>query len=226
MCHELLICLIDESGNLIGPSSFLKIAEQCGLIQEIDRWVLRAAIRHLARAQAAGDRLLLSVNLSAKALADRELLQVVRRELAGTSVDLGNLVIEITETAAIADLRRAKRFMNRMRALGCRFALDDFGVGFSSLNHVKSLPLDIVKIDGTFIRHLPYDRVDQHIVQSICYAAQGMGRKTVAEFVGNEETVQMLKELGVDYGQGYFLGRPMPMSSFLSGSGAGLAGAA
>jgi len=153
----------------------------------------------------------LEVNLSGKSIGDPELPELIEREIAATGVDPGRLVFEITETAAIANMDLARSFAERLRKLGCRFALDDFGAGFSSFYYLKHLPLDYVKIDGDFIRNLAGSLTDQLVVKSIVDIARGMGMKTIAEFVENAETVEMLREKGVDYSQGYHHGRPEPM---------------
>jgi diguanylate cyclase (GGDEF)-like protein len=214
--YELLIRAAEVGGELVLPSVFLGIAERSGLIQEIDRWVVRRAINTLAEQQAAGNAVRFEVNLSAKAFADHELLPMIQRELAETAIDPSNLVLEVTETAAIANLDEARRFIETLQAMGCKFALDDFGVGFSSFAHLKYLPVDYLKIDGSFIHELSRNVVDQHLVQAIVDVARSLGKQTIAEFVNDDDTVYLLQKYGVDFAQGFHIGRPRPLEEILS----------
>lgn len=206
--HELLLRMVGDGGEVIPPGSFLGVAERFGLVHQIDRWVVRRAIGIIADHRRAGQDLCLAVNLSGKAFADRELPNLIRRQLEENAIDPTRLVLEITETAAVADINQARQFVDLLRGLGCRFALDDFGVGFSSFYNLKHLPVDYLKIDGSFIRDLPRDAVDEHVVKAMVEVARGMGKQTVAEFVEDEETLRLLREYGVDYAQGYHIGRP------------------
>ncbi len=215
--YELLIRLAGDDGEVILPSALLGIAEQSSVIHTIDRWVVQRAIRLIAAEHAAGRRLCLEVNLSARAFADRELLPLLKRELVRSGADPASLVLEITETAAIADMSQARRFITTLKRLGCRFAIDDFGAGFSSFYYLKHLPVDYVKIDGSFIHDLPRNPVDQHLVRAIVEVARGLNIRTIAEYVGDEETVRLLRDYGVDYAQGYHIGRPQPVEEILSG---------
>ena len=207
--YEVLVRMIGVGGEVIAPVEFIETAEQFGLIGELDRWVVRAAIQQLAADKDGGYRL--ELNLSGCSVGDPELPEWIERELATAGVDPGRLVFEITETAAIASMAHARVFAQRVRRLGCRLALDDFGAGFSSLSYLKHLPVDYVKIDGDFIRNLAGSVTDQLVVKAIVDIARAMGVKTVAEFVENAETVAMLREKGIDYSQGYYHGRPRPM---------------
>ena len=211
---ELLIRMLGADGELILPAEFLPIAERTGLIHAIDRWVVSQAIGMIEDAQLKGTDLILEVNLSGKAFSDPNLLAVISQRLAESQIPPGNLVFEITETAAVADLNAAQRFIQALRRVGCRFAIDDFGVGFSSFSYLKHLPVDYVKIDGSFIRNITSDAVDQSLVKAMVGMAKALGKQTVAEFVGNQETVDLLKDMGVDYGQGFYLGVPAPLSLF------------
>ena len=207
--HELLVRLVDEQGRIVPPGEFLGIAERAGLIRSIDRWVLRQAIRLLAEQARRGHALSLAVNLSGPAFTDDELLAWMRQELATAGAPPSQLVLEITETAAIADLGRARRFVETLRAVGCRFALDDFGVGFGSFYYLKHLPVDYVKIDGSFIRSVGQDPVDAQIVKAIVEVAAGLGIQTIAECVEEASTIERLRQYGVDFAQGYAIGRPL-----------------
>ena len=136
---------------------------------------------------------------------------MIERELASTSISPASLVLEVTETAAIANIPQAQKFVGTLKELGCKFALDDFGAGFSSFYHLKHLPVEYLKIDGSFIRNLPRDSMDQHLVKAMVGVASSLGIETIAEFVEDEDTVQLLREYGVGYAQGYHIGRPCPL---------------
>lgn len=211
-----LLARLDLGDRILPASEFVGIAERFGLIQSLDRWVVRRAIKLLSDRRSARRNLRLAVNLSAMAFRDSELLPLIQRELAATGIEPARLALEVTESAAIANIAEAQRFVKTLRGLGCRFALDDFGVGFSSFYHLKHLPVDFLKIDGTFVRDIARSPVDQHLVKGIVQVARGLGKQTIAEFVGDEETVRLLREYGVDYAQGYHLGEPEDVSKILS----------
>ncbi len=211
--YELLLRMRGPDGELIAPSVFLDIAERSGLIQDIDRWVVRRAIRQLAQHEAAGHQVRFEVNLSGKAFADAELLPMIQEELSFYGVNPANLVLEVTETAAIANIGAAQTFVRTLQGIGCGFALDDFGVGFSSFSQLKHLPVDYLKIDGSFVQDLAVNQVDQHLVGAIVSVARGLGKMTIAEFVSDRETVQLLKQYGVDFAQGYHIAEPVPLSA-------------
>jgi diguanylate cyclase (GGDEF)-like protein/PAS domain S-box-containing protein len=219
--HELLLRMVGNHGEMIAPGAFIETAERFGLIQELDRWVVRNAIGLLASDGPDEDHKL-EVNLSGKSIGDPDLPELIERELRRTGVDPARLIFEITETAAIANMDQARAFAERLTRLGCRFALDDFGAGFSSFYYLKHLPLDYLKIDGDFIRGLTTNVTDQLVVKSMVDIARGMGMKTIAEFVENAETFAMLHEYGVDYSQGYYHGRPQPVSLLALQSPAGV----
>jgi EAL domain-containing protein (putative c-di-GMP-specific phosphodiesterase class I) len=205
--YEALIRLADEpGGRLIAPGTFLPAAECCGLAPAIDRLVVERVAAVLA-----GRTTRVAVNLSALSVTDRGMLAHIESELTRHEVDPARLVLEITETAAISDMRRATTFCEGARALGCTIALDDFGVGFGSLYYAKRLPFDYLKIDGDFVRDLCAAGNDRIMVRAIVDVARGMGRETIAEFVGDEPTMGLLRELGVDYAQGFQIGRPRPL---------------
>lgn len=215
--HELLIRMVDDHGDLIPPATFLYIAERFGLIAEIDRWVIKQAVRLLD--QSAGDPRppVLEVNLSGLSLGDEQLLAQIESDLrAHPRVDPARLVFEVTETAAVADIQRARQFAERLSSLGCRFALDDFGAGFGSLYYLKHLPFDYLKIDGEFVAGAAGNRTDQLVIEAAVRLAQGLGKQTIAEFVGDETTKNLMRSLGVDFCQGYLIGRPAPIASALA----------
>jgi diguanylate cyclase (GGDEF)-like protein/PAS domain S-box-containing protein len=215
---ELLLRLPGATGELILPAQFLYTAERSGLILEIDRWVLRRAIELISERRESGEQVRLAVNVSGRSVGDPQLLALIEEELQRTAIDPASLTLEVTETAAIANMDRARGFATKLRSLGCQFALDDFGAGFGSFYYLKHIPFDYVKIDGEFIRNLPTHTTDQLILDSIVQMSKGLGKHTIAEYVGNPETVEMLKQHGVDYGQGFHLGKPVPLSEALAGA--------
>jgi len=208
--YEVLLRMRDEDGKILLPGSFIQVAEQTGLIRYIDHYVLKHGIAKLAELQQQGQNISLSLNLSGHAIVDPELKPLLERLLAEYSADPTQLIFELTETAAVADIPQARELMNEMKKLGCRFSVDDFGTGFASFRYLRELPVDVVKIDGSFITHLTSNADDRLFVQALVMVARGMGKQTVAEFVENAETLAMLQALGVDYAQGYFIGRPQP----------------
>ena len=181
-------------------------------MREIDAWVTRRAIRLIEAHRHAGRDLRLEVNLSGRTIGDNSLPRMIESELEGTGIDPSNLIFEITETAAISNMDEAREFASALTALGCRFALDDFGAGFGSFYYLKYLPLDYLKIDGDFIGNLARSETDQAVVRAIVDLSRSLGKKTIAEFVGNPETVNLLREYGIDYAQGFYIGHPQPVS--------------
>jgi diguanylate cyclase (GGDEF)-like protein/PAS domain S-box-containing protein len=213
--HELLLRMVDERGEVIPPAAFIGIAERFDLMQDIDRWVVARAIRLMGEQKAAGRDLVFEVNISGSSTGDPELLTIIEHELAETGVDPVNLVLEVTETTAVANIPRAQQFAARLAELGCRFALDDFGAGFGSFYYLKHLPFDLLKIDGEFVRSCTTSTTDQLLIRAAVDIARGLGKKTIAEYVGDEETVELLRKLGVDYAQGFHIGRPGPLAARL-----------
>jgi diguanylate cyclase (GGDEF)-like protein/PAS domain S-box-containing protein len=214
--YELLLRMPDDHGDLIPPGSFLYIAERLGLIADIDRWVTKRAIEMLAEQRALGHDLRLEVNLSGRTIGDEQLFELIKRRLDETGVPPDRLIFEVTETAAVAHIARAASFAERLTDLGCKFALDDFGAGFGSFYYLKHLPFDYLKIDGEFVRHCASNDIDRTLISAVVGIARGMGTRTIAEFVGDEESVEVLTRLGVDYGQGFHLGRPAPLAEHLA----------
>jgi EAL domain-containing protein (putative c-di-GMP-specific phosphodiesterase class I) len=207
--HEALVRLADEpDGGVIGPASFLPAAERYGLIRVIDRMVLEKVVALLAEAPGS-----IAMNLSALSVTDPAMLGEIERVLALHDVDPRRLVIEVTETASISDMPRASEFCAGVQRLGCAVALDDFGAGFGSFHYLKHLPFSYLKIDGDFIRGLPGSAHDQLVVRALVGLVREMGQQTIAEFVGDRETLELLREYGVDYAQGFEIGRPAPMPS-------------
>ena len=214
--YELLLRMRDERGELLPPASFLGVAERYDLLGSIDRWVARRAIRMLAERLPGEHPLTLEVNLSGRSLGDPRLLDIIEDEIAETGVDPRLLVFEVTETTAVASIPRAQDFAARLADLGCRFALDDFGAGFGSFYYLKHLPFDFLKIDGEFVRSCTRDATDRLVIGAVVDIARGLGARTVAEHVGDRETVDALSAMGVDLGQGYHLGRPRPLAEWLA----------
>jgi diguanylate cyclase (GGDEF)-like protein/PAS domain S-box-containing protein len=212
---ELLIRMLNERDELVPPASFLGTAERFGLIRSIDRWVVRQAIELLGRERKKGNLLRVSVNLSGKSLADLELTTFIETELAEQGVEPHQLTLEVTEHAAITDIERAKIFAFAIKQIGCRLALDDFGVGSSSFNHLKHLPVDYLKIDGSFIRDLPKNAIDQHLVKAMVEVSRALRKRTVAEFVSSPEILKMVRDSGVDFAQGFHIGKPDSIQTLL-----------
>jgi diguanylate cyclase (GGDEF)-like protein/PAS domain S-box-containing protein len=208
--HELLLRMTDPAEGLILPDAFLDIAIKFNLIQEIDHWVLRQAIRLLKEESQAGRRPVLEVNLSAKAFVDLELLALLEKEMP--QVNPGSLVLDITEISTLSEFHHAQNFIVALKKLGCRCALDDFGVGLTSFQHLKHLPLDYLKIDGSLIQNLAHNPVNQHIVQAISHLTRTLGMQTIAQYVETPETIDLLREYGVDMAQGFEIGEPAPLA--------------
>ena len=208
---ELLLRMRGDGGELLSPGLFLDVAERFGHMQAIDRWVVGQAIALLAereRTQVPGR---LEVNLSGSSVTDTAILDWIVAEVANAAVDPTRLVFEVTETSAIESFDRARAFAERLAGLGCQFALDDFGAGFGSFYYLKRLPFDCVKIDGDFIKRLPVSPADQHIVKAVVDSSRGLGKETIAEFVEDQATLDLLRDYGVDYAQGFHIGRPAPV---------------
>jgi EAL domain-containing protein (putative c-di-GMP-specific phosphodiesterase class I) len=206
---ELLLRLRGEDGTIVEPGDFLPAAERSDLIHHVDRWVVRRAIALLASSD---DDFALEVNLSGRAFSDPEMLPLVQRELAERRVTPRRLIFEITETAAVADLEQARNHLTTLRSLGCRFAIDDFGIGFSSFHYLRHLPVDYLKIDGSYIRTLLHNPIDAALVGAIVELARTLGLGTIAEHVEDAETAVWLRDHGVDYAQGFFIGAPRPLA--------------
>jgi diguanylate cyclase (GGDEF)-like protein/PAS domain S-box-containing protein len=208
MDYEVLVRMICDDGQIILPGGFMPAAERFGLIHSVDRWIVNRAIRQLASLHDNGHRASFSINLSGKAFEDATLLPLIQDLLDSTALDPTWVTFEITETAAIANLAAAEEFITLLKDIGCQFALDDFGSGFSSFAYLKHLPVDKLKIDGAFVKGMAHSTVDQAMVESMNQVAHALGKRTVAECVENEETLVLLREMGIDLAQGNYLGRP------------------
>jgi EAL domain-containing protein (putative c-di-GMP-specific phosphodiesterase class I) len=202
--YELLVRLRDAPE--LASAELVAAAERFGQIQAVDGWMVARAIGLLTETE----DLVLHVNLAAASIGDPELMTFLERTVLAAGIAPGRLVFEVTETAAIADIAAARSVVERLRATGCRFALDDFGAGFATFTVLKQLPFDLLKIDGEFVRDLPGSLVDRLAVEAMVGIARGLGMATVAEYVSGDETLSLLRELGVDHAQGYHVGAPRP----------------
>ncbi|MBT8144293.1 MAG: EAL domain-containing protein [Gammaproteobacteria bacterium] len=215
---EILLRLRTDNGEVLGPNEFIPAAERYNLMPAIDRWVVRNTLKMLSanlprRVRAAN---VWAINLSGQSIGDGAFLEFVTRETSQAAVPPESICFEITETAAVADLDQACRFVEALKERGFRFALDDFGTGLSSFAYLKSLPVDYLKIDGTFVREIADDRISESMVSAITQIGHVMGLETIAEFVENDAIRDCLVRVGVTFGQGYGIERPRPLMSYLS----------
>lgn len=211
--YEIFIRLMHDGGEIL-PGGFLPAAERFGVMHNVDRWMVRQAIARLAEMNASMTQPLhLSINLSEKTLDDAEFMTVLRDALTEHQVAPALLTFEISEATVMARLSLSEAFIRQLREIGCQVALDDFGSGFCSLAFLKQLPVDKLKIDAGYIQRMGDSEIDRAMVQSIAQVARVMGKVTVAESVEDGRTLEMLREMGVDYAQGYYLGRPQPLQS-------------
>ncbi|MCK4865400.1 MAG: EAL domain-containing protein [Gammaproteobacteria bacterium] len=208
--YEVLLRMDLDDGQRILPGGFIPAAERFGLINNVDRWTVRHAMHSLVKLHEENSNIHFAINLSGRAFEDKELLPMIQGILDNTGLEPTSLTFEITETAAIANIAAAKNFIEKLKDMGCQFALDDFGTGFCSFAYLKSLPVDKLKIDGAFVQSLDTSKVDRAMVQSMNQIAHALGKQTIAEFVQNEKTLNILKDYGVDFAQGHYLGRPLP----------------
>lgn len=207
--YEILLRMRDENGGIISPGLFIEAAERYGITPNIDRWVIRSALRWLVSEADERERLAMcSINLSGQSLGDEKFLPFVIDQFQMSGIDAAKICFEITETAAIASYSQANRFINALKELGCMFALDDFGTGLSSFGYLKHFPVDFLKIDGSFVKEILHDPIDREMVRSINEIGHLTGKKTIAEFAENEEIITMLRGMGVDYAQGYGVSEP------------------
>ncbi len=206
--YEVLVRMRESDGTLIAPGKFIPAAEQFGLIQRLDQQIVSKAVRCLADLPRDLGQVGLSINLSGLSVGSQEMYHRIERELREAGVEPSRVTFEITETAACEQLDSAVEFIQKVRQLGCNISLDDFGVGFSSFSYLKHLRADILKIDGSFIRDIHNNNADQLFVKALVDVARGMGMRTIAEFVENEQVFDRVRSLGVDYVQGYYLGKP------------------
>ena len=215
--YEILLRMRDENGGIISPGLFIEAAERFDKTPDIDRWVIRNAFRWLVSDSDERERLLLcSINLSGKSVGDEKFLPFVIDQFRMSGLDPTRICFEITEHAAVAGYSQVIRFINAVKELGCKFALDDFGSGMSSYGYLKHLPVDFLKIDGIFVKEMLHDPIDREMVRSINEIAHLTGKQTIAEFAENEDIITMLRGMGVDYAQGYGVSEPKRVSSTLT----------
>ncbi len=207
--YEVLIRLQNSSGELVAPGAFLPTAERFNMMPEIDSWVVNQALKILGEVNANGASVCFSINLSGQSMDNDNLLQGIKDGINKWELDPACILFEITETCAINKMEEAHIFIEELHALGCSFALDDFGSGYSSFNHLKNLHVDFIKIDGQFIKDIVHDSMDLAIVTSINNIAHSLGKKTIAEFVEDADTLRLLKQAGIDYVQGYYISMPL-----------------
>lgn len=210
---ELLVRMTGQDGRLIPPMAFIPAAERYNLMSSIDRWVVTRALSILADVKPGirDHHCRFSINLSAQSISDDKFLDFLKQQFLAYDISADKFCFEITETAAIANLTAAKRFMASLREMGCKFSLDDFGSGLSSFEYLRNLPVDYLKIDGAFVRNICNDEIDRAMVKSINQVGHVMGISTIAEFVEDEKTLDLLSKLGVDYAQGFVIARPQPL---------------
>ncbi len=203
--RELLLRVRELDGNVVGPGSYLPIAERCGLIGSIDRWVIGRGTEISALGYP------VQINVSAHSISDRMILSHIEGYIERTGADPTLLVFEITETALVRDAAAARAFAERLHSLGCKLALDDFGTGYGAFTFLKQLPIDYLKIDVEFVSDLASNTASRHVVQAVVALARAFSLQTVGEGVEDAETLTLLQELGVDYAQGYHIARPAPL---------------
>jgi EAL domain-containing protein (putative c-di-GMP-specific phosphodiesterase class I) len=206
--YECLSRIKTEDGSFLMPSDFIGLADELGLIGQIDRVLLKQAIKQHKRFKQQGNNIKLAINLSSRSFNNTAVFEDIKALLDVPEVDPGQFVFEITEAAAVSDFSAAQDLIKKIKGLGCSLALDDFGMGFSSFFYLKHLAVDYVKIDGSFIKQLDMSFEDKVFVRAMIEVSQALGKKTVAEFVENEEILMFLKGFGVDYVQGYHIGKP------------------
>lgn len=213
--YELLIRLSDEKGNPISPAEFIAAAEYYSMMPTLDRWVIRNVFKHISVLPEQNPLPVFAINLSGQSLNDSQFLDFVRKEIKSSGVHPQMLCFEITEQVAVEDLNSINNFIASLKALGCKFSLDDFGTGMSSYAYLRSLDVDYLKIDGSFVKHIVNDDIARTMVQSINQVGQTMNLKIIAEYVENEQIVEILREMGVDYGQGYQIAKPRPIEEVI-----------
>ncbi len=207
---EVLLTVVDESGEHLPPADFIKAAEEYSRMGAVDRWVINSVLQWLVQNPNLLDHVGgFSINLSGHSLNDETFLDFVFESLVRYGIPRNKLIFEITETTAVANLEDAADFINEMRNIGCRFSLDDFGAGQSSYAYLKQLPVDFIKIDGAFVRNITDDDVDYALVKSITEMGHFLNKKIIAEYVSSEEILEVVRDIGVDYVQGFYLGKPV-----------------
>jgi EAL domain-containing protein (putative c-di-GMP-specific phosphodiesterase class I) len=211
--YELLLSLTNKDGSLGSPEEFIQSAERYGFMSLVDRWVVREAFQWISQLMDAQKVVpSLAINLSGHSVTDDSFLDYLLEQISEFGVGTSKLCFEITETGTISNLVKAADFVRTFRNIGCKFSIDDFGTGLASHNYLRELPVDYVKIDGTFITNIHTNRNDYAMARSINDLAHFLGQETIAESVENEEVITVLREIGVDYLQGWGVGRPKLLS--------------
>ena len=215
--YEILLTMRDEFGDPMPPSEFILAAETYNRVIDVDRWVIENVLDWMTANRTLLDNINgFSINISGHSINDETFADFVLDQFSKSQAPTSKVTFEITETAAIANLDNAVEFMNRMKIIGCRFSLDDFGTGLSSYSYLRTLPVDYVKIDGVFVKDLHNNQGDYAVVRSINEIGHYMGKKTIAEYVENDEILCELREIGVDYAQGYVIEKPKPLDELVT----------
>jgi diguanylate cyclase (GGDEF)-like protein len=212
---EVLLRLLNRDGSMVPPGAFIPAAERYNQMQALDRWVIRSVFTTLRDLDAFPPSTCVAINVSGQSLGDQHFLEFIEQLIAEKVAPIERICFEITETAAISNLSHAMRFFSALKPQGCRFALDDFGSGLSSFAYLKSLPVDFLKIDGSFVKDMAQDPIDHAMVEAIHRIGHVMGIKTIAEWVENASILTELRMIGVNYAQGYEVGKPRPLKSGL-----------
>jgi len=216
--YELFLRMTGESGELLPAASFIEVAERSGMVQELDRWVVARALELMAERERAGNPVSLHMNLSGASMTDLSVLEFIERRLDEGDADPARCTFEITQTARVDDFETAAGFADRLTEFGCEVAIDDYGAGFGPFAYLKKVPFDVIKIDGAFIREMSHNDADQLVVKAIVEIARGLGKRTIAELVEDEDTRQMLQDYGVDMAQGFHLGKPTDIAELAVGA--------
>jgi len=213
---EVLVRMLDDNGSIIPPNAFLPAVERYDRAYKLDRWIIERVFQYIsAHKKQVKELTKISINLSGQSVAEDELLSFIQDKTREYNIDSSKICFEVTETAAIANLTTAIDLIEQLKDDGFLFALDDFGSGLSSFAYLKTLPVDFLKIDGIFVKDMQTDKVNYAMVKAIHEMSAVLDKQTIAEYVENEAVVELLTEIGVDYGQGFFLGRPEPIENFL-----------
>jgi diguanylate cyclase (GGDEF)-like protein len=214
--YELFLRMTSDTGELLPAASFIRVAERNGMVQELDRWVVGQALGLMEERERVGEPVSLHMNISGASMTDVSVLEYIERRLDEGDADPGRCTFEITQSTPVEDYEKAAGFADRLTEFGCEVAIDDYGAGFGPFRYLQRFPFDVLKIDGTFVRDLPRNDADQLTVKAIVQIARGLGKRTIAEFVEDEETAQMLREYGVDMAQGYHFGVPVDAAEELA----------